>query len=80
MSPAFVAMRGVVKVTITVCATVLAMGGKLDSAGITAIYSAVIAAGPIEQAAVGIPELRVKQTAIQAEAEIVKAKSDPVAK
>ena len=68
MSPAFVAMRGVVKVTIVICATVLAMGGKIDSGAITAIYTAVIAAGPIEQAASGIPELKFQTKRIEAAA------------
>lgn len=80
MSPAFVAMRGIVKVSIVIGATVLAMGGKLDSAGVTAIYTAVIAAGPIEQAASGIPELKLQTRRVEAEAEIAKATNGTAAK
>lgn len=59
--PVSVIVFGTTKIAVTICATVLAMGGKLDSAGITAIYTAVIAAGPIETAASGHAETRTRK-------------------
>lgn len=69
--PVSVVTFGVIKVAVVVCATVLAMGGKIDSAGVTAIYTAVIAAGPIETAASGAATVRTRK--VEAEVEVAKA-------